>query len=109
MEKFNKWQEVYVIPNQEALTLAESLVTNFFCRFVVPIDFHSDQGRNIESRLVQMVLEGLGINKTRTTPLHPHPDGMVERYVKTVEEHLRKAVSTHQRDWNERLPIFLLA
>jgi hypothetical protein len=29
--------------------------------------------------------------------------------VKTVEEHLRKVVSTHQRDWDERLPIFLRA
>jgi len=34
---------------------------------------------------------------------------MVESYVKTIEEHLRKVVSTHQRDWDERLPIFLLA
>jgi hypothetical protein len=34
---------------------------------------------------------------------------MVERYVKTIEEHLRKVVSTYQRDWDERLPIFLLA
>jgi hypothetical protein len=34
---------------------------------------------------------------------------MVERYVKTIKEHLRKVVSTYQRDWDERLPIFLLA
>jgi hypothetical protein len=34
---------------------------------------------------------------------------MVERNVKTVEEHMRKVVSNHQRDWDERLPIFLLA
>jgi hypothetical protein len=34
---------------------------------------------------------------------------MVERCVKTVKEYLRKAVSTHQRDWDEMLPIFLLA
>jgi len=33
----------------------------------------------------------------------------VERYVKTIEEHLRKVVSTHRWDWDERLPIFLLA
>jgi hypothetical protein len=58
---------------------------------------------------MQEVLERLGISKTRTTPVHPQSDGMVERYVKTVEEHLRKVVSTHQRDWDERLPIFLLA
>jgi hypothetical protein len=34
---------------------------------------------------------------------------MVERYEKLIEEHLRKVVSTHQRDWDERLSIFLLA
>jgi hypothetical protein len=34
---------------------------------------------------------------------------MVERYIRTVEEHLRKVVASHQRDWDARLPIFLLA
>jgi hypothetical protein len=58
---------------------------------------------------MQEVLQRLGVGKTRTTPLHPQSDGMAERYVKTIEEHLRKVVSTHQRNWDERLPIFLLA
>jgi hypothetical protein len=34
---------------------------------------------------------------------------MVERWVKTIEEQLRKVVSTHHRDWDKRLPIFLLS
>jgi hypothetical protein len=34
---------------------------------------------------------------------------MVERYIKTTEEHLRKVVTSHQRDWDERLHLFLLA
>jgi hypothetical protein len=34
---------------------------------------------------------------------------MVERYIKTIEEHLRKVVASHQRDWDERLDLFLLA
>jgi hypothetical protein len=29
--------------------------------------------------------------------------------VKTAEEHLRKVVLAHQRHWDERLAIFLLA
>ena len=109
MNYFTKWPEVYAIPNQEASTVADTLVTNFFCRFGVPMELHSDQGRNFESRLIQEVQERLRVNKTRTTPLHPQSDGMVERYVKTIKEHLRKVVSTHQWDWDERLPIFLLA
>jgi hypothetical protein len=34
---------------------------------------------------------------------------MMECYIKTVEEHLWKVIASHQRDWDTRLPIFLLA
>jgi hypothetical protein len=30
MDYLTKWLEVYTIPNQEASTVAEALVTNFF-------------------------------------------------------------------------------
>jgi hypothetical protein len=53
MDYFTKCPEAYAIPNQEASTIAEALVTNFFCRFGTPMELHSDQGRNIESRLLQ--------------------------------------------------------
>jgi hypothetical protein len=77
MDYFTKWPDVYAIPNQEASTVADFLVNNFFCRFGVPMELHRDQGRNFESRLMQEVLERLEVSKTRTTPLHPQSDGMV--------------------------------
>jgi hypothetical protein len=33
---------------------------------------------------------------------------MVEGYIKKVEERLQKVVASHHRDWDARLPIFLL-
>lgn len=42
---FNRWVEVYAIPNQEALTVARKLVDEMFCRFSPPDQLHSDQGR----------------------------------------------------------------
>ncbi|PNF15527.1 hypothetical protein B7P43_G16595 [Cryptotermes secundus] len=84
MDYFTKWPEVYAIPNQEASTIAEVLVANFFCRFGIPRELHSDQGRNFESQLLQEVLQRLGVSKTHTTPFHPQSDGMVERYAKTI-------------------------
>jgi transposase InsO family protein len=98
MDYFTKWPEMYGIPNQEASTRAENLVTNFFCRFGIPRELHSGQGRNFESHLLQEVLQRLGVSKKRTTPLHQQSDGMVERYIKTIEEHLRKVIAAHQRD-----------
>jgi hypothetical protein len=32
---------------------------------------------------------------------------MLQRYVTTVEQHLKNVVSTHQRDWDKKLPLFL--
>jgi hypothetical protein len=36
MDYFTKWPEAYANPNQEASTMAEVLITNFFCRFGIP-------------------------------------------------------------------------
>jgi hypothetical protein len=80
--------------------MAEALVKNLFCRFGIPWELHRDQDRKFESRLLQEILQRLGVSKTPTTPLHPQSDCMVERYIKAVEEHLRKVVtSQHQKDW----------
>jgi len=109
MDYFSKWPEVYAIPNQEAKTVADVFVKNWVCRFGVPIELHSDQGRNFESAIFGEMCLALGINKTRTTPLHPQSDGMVERFNRTLEEHLRKVVSKEQKDWDKHLPAFLMA
>jgi hypothetical protein len=103
MDYFTKWPEAYAVFNQEASTVVESLVTNF-CRFGV---LHSNQGCNFNSCLMQEVLQRLGVSKTCTIPLYIQSGGMVERYIKMVEEHLRKIVTSHQRGWYARLPILL--
>jgi hypothetical protein len=70
MDYFTKWPEFYAIPDQEASTVADALLTDF-CRFGVPRELHCDQGSNFESRLMQEVLQRLGVGKSRTTPFHP--------------------------------------
>jgi hypothetical protein len=56
MDYFTTWQEAYAIPNQETSTAEEALVTNFFGRFGVPQELHSDEASSFESRLIQEVL-----------------------------------------------------
>jgi len=106
---FSKWTEAYALPNQETTTVAEALVENLFTRFGVPLELHSDQGRNFESQVFKKVCDILGIRKTRTTPLHPQSDGMVERFNKTLESHLRILVNEHQDDWDQHIPIVMMA
>lgn len=109
MDYFTKWPEVFAIPNQEAVTVASKLVNEVFCRFGVPLEIHSDQGRNFESQVFQEICKVMGIHKTRTTPYHPQSDGMVERFNQTLERHLAKVVDNNQHNWDEHIPLFLLA
>ena len=106
---FSKWTEAYAIPNQEATTAARVLVGEFMARFGIPRQIHSDQGRNFESKVFQEMCKSLGMDKTRTTPLHPQSDGMVERFNRTIEEMLSKFVAENQRDWDSHLPILMMA
>ena len=67
---FTKWPEAFPLPNQEIGTVAEVLVNEVVCLFGVPLELHSDQGRNFESAVFSEMCNLLGIKKTHTTPLH---------------------------------------
>ena len=49
------------------------------------------------------------MDETRTCPYHPESDGMVERMNRTLQDILAKYVSDHQRDWDEYLPLMMMA
>uniref|UniRef100_A0AAZ1X5F3 Integrase catalytic domain-containing protein n=1 Tax=Oreochromis aureus TaxID=47969 RepID=A0AAZ1X5F3_OREAU len=109
MDYFTKWPEAYAVPDQSAVTTAERLVNEMFCRFGVPEELHSDQGRNFEAAVFKEVCQRLGIRKTRTTPLHPQSDGLVERFNHTLATQLAILTSRQQRDWDQHLPLVLMA
>ena len=100
---FTKWVEAYAIPNQEAITVATKLVDEFFCRFSVPEQLHSDQGRQFESGVLQEVCRLLKIYKSRTTPYHPQSDGLVERFNRTLISMLATTVHDNPTDWESHL------
>ena len=104
MDYFFKFVESYAIPNQEAVTVANVLVRNFFLRYGVPRSIHTDQGANFESLLFQQMCKLLGIDKTRCNSYHAQSDGMVERHNRTLLNMLATYVNQNQRDWDVHLP-----
>ena len=109
MDYFTKWPEAYSLPNQEAETIVDALVEGMFSRFGAPEVIHTDQGRNFESRVFKAMCEKLGSHKTRTTPLHPQSDGLVERFNRTLAQQLAIVTAKHQRDWDAHVPLVLMA
>eukprot|EP00731_Ephydatia_muelleri_P018416 Em0011g456a len=100
---FTRWVEAYAIPNQEAVTVANKLVDEFFCKFSVPEQLHSDQGRQFEANVMQEVCRLLQIDKTRTTPYHPQSDGLVERFNRTMLAMLASTVEEDPSNWEQHL------
>jgi hypothetical protein len=106
---FTRWAEAYPMKNQETKTIADLLINEFVCRFGIPHQIHTDQGRQFESSLFQNLCKRLNIDKTRTTPYHPQGDGLVERLNRTIESMLSKVISSTQKDWDEFLPLVMYA
>ncbi|KAJ8379427.1 hypothetical protein SKAU_G00002050 [Synaphobranchus kaupii] len=98
---------VHAVPDQSTNTTAERLVEEMFARFGAPAELHSDQGQNFEAQVFGEVCRRLGVSKTRTTPLHPQSDRLVERFNCTLATQLAIFTSQHQRDWDRHLPLVL--
>lgn len=106
---FTKWLDAIPVKDQEAITIAKAFVDRIVSIFGTPLQLHIDQGSNFESTVFKQICNLLGVQKTRTTPLHPQSDGMVERGNRTINHMLSAFVSENQKDWDERIYLLMLA
>ena len=106
---FTKWSEAYPLPDAEAHTCMTALYNNFFSRFGLPRQIHSDQGKNFESKLFTELCHIAGIDKTHTTPFHHRSDGQTERMNRTLLQMLRTTASDNANNWPSFLPVLMSA
>lgn len=106
---FTRWMEAYAIPHQHADMVAQKLVMEFIARFGIPLELHTDQGKNFESDLFKSVCKLLQINKTRTTAYHPSSNGLIERFNKTLGGMIKTFVNKNVTDWDQYLSLLLAA
>uniref|UniRef100_A0A3B3CH96 Integrase catalytic domain-containing protein n=1 Tax=Oryzias melastigma TaxID=30732 RepID=A0A3B3CH96_ORYME len=102
---FTKFVNLYALPNQTAQTVARCLFEDYVLVHGVPETLHTDQGRQFEAEVVQLLCRWMGIKKTRTTPYHPKSDGMVERHNRTLIDQLAKMLLSHGGEWDEFLKV----
>jgi hypothetical protein len=97
-DHFSRWMEAYPLPNQMAGKVAEKLVNEFIARLGVPLEVHTDQGRNFESDLFKEVCSLLDVKKTRSTPYRPSSNGLIEKFNLTLENMIKSFVSKNKTD-----------
>ena len=102
VDHFTKYLELYPIPDAKALTAARKIFGEWVPRYEAPEKLHSDQGTNLNAKLIQEVCSLLQMWKTRTIPFHPQSDGATERVIRTVNAMLAKCVAENE-DWDVKL------
>ena len=79
--------------NKEADTIARVLVEQVFTRFGVPLPILSDQGKEVDGKVMHEVCRLFGIEKLRTSAYKPSTN-IVERFHRTMNSVLAKMVSS---------------
>jgi len=100
--------EAFPLRNKEAQTIAIVLVEQVFTRFCVPLSILSDQGKEVDGRIMNEVCRLFGIEKLRTSPHKPSTNQM-ERFHRTLNSILAKSVLKHHMVWDVRLPFVIAA
>ncbi|PFX34578.1 Transposon Tf2-8 polyprotein [Stylophora pistillata] len=104
IDNFTKYLELFALNERTASAITDRLAHEYIPRLGAPEQLYSDQGKNLNAKIVIDVRDILQTCKTRTTPFHPQSDGATERVIRTVNLMLAKVVSENQNDWDEKLP-----
>ena len=107
-DQFSRWCEAFALREAKAQEIAKRVV-DFICRMGVPLEIHSDQGRNVDGEIMREVCRLLGVRKTHTTAYHPQGNAITERENAVLKQLLSAYVNVRLNDWDEHLPVIMLA
>ena len=104
---FTWWTEAFTLPDHQAITVADTLVTLLFLKLGVPRILHSDQGKEFQSDLIHEICHLLEIQQTWMTPYRPQSDGQEKRFNRTLIAMLSKFCAENKCDWDDHLPYLM--
>ncbi len=108
-DAFTKYAVVTSIPNKDAQTVAKAIFEQWFCKFGIPAQIHTDGGKEFVNKLLTEMCELLNVQQTKTSPYHPQCNAQVEVFNKTVKKYLASYVDETTLNWDEFLPALMLA
>jgi hypothetical protein len=108
-DAFTKYAVVTKIDNKDAETVARAIFNNWFCKFGILAQIHTDGGKQFVNKLAAELFELLNVEHSKTSPYHPQCNLQVEVFNKTVKKYLASYVDESTLNWHKWLPALILA
>ncbi len=108
-DAFTKYAVVAKIDNKAAETVARAIFNNWFCKFGILVQIHTDGGKEFVNELAAELFELLNVKHSKTSPYHPQCNWQVEVFNKTVKKYFVSYVDESTLNWDKWLPALMLA
>ena len=108
-DHFTRYAQAFPSKTQTALATAKLLWNNFILHYGFPSKIITDQSRNFESELIDLLCQLAGVQKLRTSPYHPQINGQCERFNGTLLNILGTLTPEQKKDLKSQVPALVHA
>jgi len=91
------------LPNKESQTVALALFERWFCRYGIPLEVFTDQGKEFCGELTKDLFRLMNVVHTTTSAYHPQCNAQSEVVNKTIAKYLASFVADSTLDWEQYL------
>ncbi|GJW78529.1 reverse transcriptase domain-containing protein [Tanacetum coccineum] len=109
IDYFTKWIEAKAVATITGNQVKKFVWDNIVCRFGLPGEIISDNGKQFRDNPFKYWCEKLCIRQCFTSVKHPQANGLVERANRSLREGIKARLDERSKDWIEELPHVLWA
>ncbi|GJV22381.1 reverse transcriptase domain-containing protein [Tanacetum coccineum] len=109
MDYFTKWIEAKPVATITGNQIKKFVWDNIVCRFGLPGEIISDNGKQFRDDPFKDWCEKLCINQHFASVKHPQTNGLVERANRSLGEGIKARLEARSKNWMEELPHVLWA
>nr|GEX50760.1 reverse transcriptase domain-containing protein [Tanacetum cinerariifolium] len=109
MDYFTKWIEAKAVTTITGGQVKKFVWDNIVCRFGIPIEIVSDNGKQFSDNPFKDWCDKLNITQRFASVKHPQSNGLVERANRSLGEGIKSCLGEANKNWVEELPHVLWA
>ncbi|GJS26155.1 reverse transcriptase domain-containing protein, partial [Tanacetum coccineum] len=109
IDYFTKWIEAKAVATITGNQVKKFVWDNIVCRFGLPGEIISDNGKQFRDNPFKDWCEKLRIRQCFASVKHPQANGLVERANRSLGEGIKARLDERSKDWIEELPHVLWA